>query len=304
MSDLEDLRKYKAEHGNIIEGLTAKIAQHLQENVIDNLDQKFVQTKYFDNETQLLDERVTSIFNNTSNIERTVSNLKNHLNSRLEMFATLDQLRGEIFKMTPLGDYLKLKEEIKTYAKSEDVGRTFTAFKNSLEKQNSQISSTLVQKGELAKTILLQKKWSQEQFVLKENMDKKVGVLDSKLKELQHIFDTYRKELEHKAQEMRELAGEMKGLAHQRDVEKLWAETKRFACYEDYKELYKKVVPPTVMATDNCKQMSKEIAQFREILARLDKNMGERALKSEINAYATELRTKCKKDLFLNFKNS
>jgi len=45
--------------------------------------------------------------------------------------------------------------------------------------------------------------------------------------------------------------------------------------------------------------MSKEIAQFRKIIARFDENMQQKALKSEIFAYTTELRTFCKEDSFL-----
>lgn len=56
------------------------------------------------------------------------------MNSNRDMYCTTDHLRTEIRKMAPLGDFYVLKEEIKTLAKNDDVVRTFTAIKSSLEK--------------------------------------------------------------------------------------------------------------------------------------------------------------------------
>jgi len=44
----------------------------------------------------------------------------------------------------------------------------------------------------------------------------------------------------------------------------------------------------------NMVEHSKEFEQFKQILVRFDENLQERALKSEISSFLTELRTYCK----------
>lgn len=77
----------------------------------------------------------------------------------------------------------------------------------------------------------------------------------------------------------------------------------RFALYEDYKALYDKVVPPVSAFGKTLEQLSTQCAQTTEVVKQLDSNLCEKAQKSEINEFITELGTLGKQEKFYQFKD-
>ena len=76
---------------------------------------------------------------------------------------------------------------------------------------------------------------------------------------------------------MSDLSKEIKQFASKDELTRLWQETKRFCLYEDFKDLYDKIVPKSQAATDYCKEMSKDNNLFREIIKRFDETLIEKA---------------------------
>ena len=72
-------------------------------------------------------------------------------------------------------------------------------------------------------------------------------------------------------------------MATKDDLRKLTVQLKRFALYEDYKELYNK----TVMPVQNMEQISnimvKEMAQFKEVIRGFDTNLALKAHKQDLH---------------------
>ena len=62
------------------------------------------------------------------------------------------------------------------------------------------------------------------------------------------------------------------------------------------------MVPPVSLVEKQMAEFSAEIVQQREIIRRFDENLGDRAMKADINAYSKELRLLCKEKPFLEYK--
>ena len=72
---------------------------------------------------------------------------------------------------------------------------------------------------------------------------------------------------------MRDLTETVRDVAFKKDIVAVQLDMKRHALYDDYRDLYEKVVPPTVIAGDMCNQMSQEIETFKKIIEKFDENM-------------------------------
>ena len=64
----------------------------------------------------------------------------------------------------------------------------------------------------------------------------------------------------------------------------------RFALYEDYKQLYNKVVPPCDLVVKEIEKFKIEFEQNREIIRQFDENLQMRALKSDIREIEIKLK--------------
>lgn len=55
--------------------------------------------------------------------------------NRFETYTSLEFFRNESLKLTPLAEFMQMKNDMRLYAKTEDISRTFSQFKVTLEKQ-------------------------------------------------------------------------------------------------------------------------------------------------------------------------
>jgi hypothetical protein len=72
----------------------------------------------------------------------------------------------------------------------------------------------------------------------------------------------------------------------------------RFALYQDFKDLYSKVVPVVSDQANRISGFAKQIAQFDKIILKLDQNLNLRALKTDISDVIIQLNKRLKKQSF------
>ena len=96
----------------------------------------------------------------------------------------------------------------------------------------------------------------------------------------------------------KQLTTELKIKASQQDVKAVRDQLDRFALYDDYKDLYGRVVPPVAKIQEDYVEMSAQIKQFQQIIAQFDQNLQLRALKTEFSDLLIKLRAYTKEKTF------
>lgn len=79
---------------------------------------------------------------------------------------------------------------------------------------------------------------------------------------------------------------------------------KRVALYKDFKDLYKKVVPPLETVQKDLIDISKRQEQVQIITGKFDETISMCAQRSEIIEYSKELKKYCREQAFSEFKAS
>ena len=83
-----------------------------------------------------------------------------------------------------------------------------------------------------------------------------------------------------------------------KEVVQIHQQLGRFAVYEDYKSLYAKVIPCVSEMQKTVASCNKQVTQFEAIIQRLDLNMQQRALKTEVNEMLVLLKKYTKNSAF------
>lgn len=68
------------------------------------------------------------------------------------------------------------------------------------------------------------------------------------------------------------------------DLQRVWRQLKRFAEYDDLKDLYKKVIPPLSEFEASVQMVEKRVNEFSEVLRRFDEILSKKVDKTYIKS--------------------
>lgn len=187
----------------------------------------------------------------------------------LPSLATVKELKRVESQIKKLGSTTELFQQISRV--EDDVRRMCT--KEMLKETEKEFEKVL--KQEYLPLLDINDRFDERDFQIKKCVQQNEDVL-LKMEEVTKQASRIEEELEHKCDD--------------RQILEIKREIKRFALYDDLKDLYNKVVPPCQTIQENLEEYLTQLAKFERMLAAFDEGVQLRALKTELNPLWNEFK--------------
>lgn len=208
----------------------------------------------------------TRIFNtlNDENLKR-IGDLKfseEKFNEKLRYYLMIVDYEEEKKRYTDKRELAGLKTELAKYAKLEEVKKDSANLKEQFQKLSTKISESLATKQDLLRVEVQQKKFSVDTFTTIEDSNSQFKALNKAVAGIEKLNKLLTNQFDEIKTLSKALTEEVALKCDIREINKINEQLTRFALYDDYKDLYNRVVPPTVQVEINIRELSDQIAQF------------------------------------------
>ena len=228
--------------------------------------------------------------------------LDHRIDGLKEIYCKRTDFDKEIGQFTAQKDFADVKNKMQFFAKESDVMKIVGELKARHDTLRQRMEKNFATKNEIREETNKLSSAIGNHYMSVANFSDFRDRQEKKNTETRETIEVTRNSLANHTKHITQMKKEVSNAATKDDMRKLTVQLKRFALYDDYKDLYEKTVPPVQNMEQISNVLVKEMEQFKEVIRGFDESLALKASKLDLHGVVQDLRRYTKVKTFEDYK--